>query len=218
MSQMGRELGCESQTLSHREAHLTKLLSSSFLTYFPNSCCDSCVADKRARRGRWSHCAFSCLQGWGPRIHSHFCFPNVFFPWPYPSLTLGFPSELWSLFCSCYCFEHGASVVLYLEAPLLMSARNRPVELPTPHKVLVTQLVWLWPNLVGVQPFPFSLWPQTEVSSLLCGAQFDVLGPSPSLPLARFLYPLLTSLLRSQVGVSLRCCAWFLLLICSKLT
>lgn len=48
---VGRELGCESQTLSHREARLTKLLSSSFFTYFPNSCCDSCVADKRAMRG-----------------------------------------------------------------------------------------------------------------------------------------------------------------------
>lgn len=48
-----------------------------------------------------------------------------------PSL-LAFPSELCSLLHFCHCLGHGASIVLYLEAPILTSARNLPVEVPSP--------------------------------------------------------------------------------------
>lgn len=66
-------------TLSHREAHLTKFFPPPFLYVFPVAAATP-VWQRKESGGvcELTVCASFCLQGWGPWIRSHFCFPNGF--------------------------------------------------------------------------------------------------------------------------------------------
>lgn len=93
-------------------------------------------------------CASSCLQEWGPWIHSHFCFPNVFLPMTAP-ISLSWLSQWalkptpFSLLFRTWCFH---STLSWGTSPHVCQEPACRSTVPTPHRVLVTQPIWLWPS------------------------------------------------------------------------